>query len=286
MWGGRFAVKPDALMQAINVSIDFDRRLAAEDLAGSRAHAAMLAKTGVITAADEAAIQRGLGLRSRPSWRTAASRSARKTEDIHMNVEQRLTELIGDAAGRLHTARPPNDQVALDVRLAGTRRCDRTTAAIKGLQRPCWPRPRPCGQPDAPGFTHPQPAQPVTLATTRWPMSRCSAATPPVSRRCAQADERVAAGSSRPWKACRSRIDPHQTAKALGFDRPAANSMDAVASRDFALEAPVGSLGICAINPVASGGRDGHQVDAAVRLHPIVGRLLHRLVDHAAEAKP
>ncbi len=245
MWGGRFSVKPDALMQAINVSIGFDKRLAAEDLAGSRAHAAMLAATGVITPADEAAIQRGLGL-VEAELADGSFPFREEFEDIHMNVEQRLTELIGEAAGRLHTARSRNDQVALDVRLWVRGACDRTIDAVRNLQRALLAQAETHAASLMPGFTHLQPAQPVTFghhlmayvemfgrdagrfadARTRMNESPLGAA--------------ALAGSSIP-------IDPRQTAAALGFDRPAANSMDAVASRDFALEA-LSAASICAIN--------------------------------------
>ncbi|HEY5007050.1 MAG TPA: lyase family protein, partial [Caulobacteraceae bacterium] len=157
MWGGRFSVKPDALMQAINVSIGFDRRLAAEDLAGSRAHAAMLAKTGVISAADEAAIQRGLGLvEAELAAGTFPFRD--EFEDIHMNVEQRLKELIGEPAGRLHTARSRNDQVALDVRLWVRGACDRSIDALTALQRALLAQAETHVASLMPGFTHLQPA--------------------------------------------------------------------------------------------------------------------------------
>jgi argininosuccinate lyase len=245
MWGGRFSVKPDALMQAINVSIGFDRRLAAEDLAGSRAHAAMLAATGVITAADEAAIQRGLGLVE--AELAAGSFPFREEfEDIHMNVEQRLKELIGEPAGRLHTARSRNDQVALDVRLWVRAACDRTIEAIKGLQRALLAQAEVHAASLMPGFTHLQPAQPVTFGhhlmayvemfgrdAGRFADARARMNVSPLGAA-------ALAGSSIP-------IDPHQTAKALGFDSPAANSMDAVASRDFALEA-LSAASICALN--------------------------------------
>ncbi len=245
MWGGRFSVKPDALMQAINVSIGFDRRLAAEDLAGSRAHAAMLAKTGVITAADEAAIQRGLGLiEAELAAETFPFRD--EFEDIHMNVEQRLKELIGEAAGRLHTARSRNDQVALDLRLWVRGACDRVVAALGDLQRALLAQAETHAATLMPGFTHLQPAQPVTFGhhlmayvemfgrdASRFADARARMNISPLGAA-------ALAGSSIP-------IDPHQTAKALGFDGPAANSMDAVASRDFALEA-LSAASICAIN--------------------------------------
>jgi argininosuccinate lyase len=135
MWGGRFSAKPADLMQAINVSIGFDRRLAAQDLAGSKAHAAMLAATGIISSADEGEIQRGLALIA-AEMADGSFPYRDEFEDIHMNVEARLRELIGPAAGRLHTARSRNDQVALDFRLWVREACDRTAAQIEGLQTP------------------------------------------------------------------------------------------------------------------------------------------------------
>ena len=245
MWGGRFSVKPDALMQAINVSIGFDRRLAMEDLAGSRAHAAMLAATGVITAADEAAIQDGLGqVEAELAAGTFPFRE--EFEDIHMNVEQRLKELIGEPAGRLHTARSRNDQVALDLRLWVRGACDRTIQALRGLQRALLTQAETHAASLMPGFTHMQPAQPVTFGhhlmayvemfgrdADRFADARARMNESPLGAA-------ALAGSSIP-------IDPRQTAKALGFDKPMANSMDAVASRDFALEA-LSAASICAIN--------------------------------------
>ena len=134
MWGGRFSAKPADLMQAINVSIGFDKRLAAQDLAGSRAHAAMLLKQGVITSEDEAAIQGGLAtIEAEIAAGTFPFRD--EYEDIHMNVEARLRELIGPAAGRLHTARSRNDQVALDFRLWVRDACDRTRMSASPCDR-------------------------------------------------------------------------------------------------------------------------------------------------------
>src|SRR5215208_1063556 len=134
MWGGRFSGQPAELMQAINVSIGFDRRLAAQDLAGSRAHAAMLRKQGVISSEDEAAIQQGLATIGE-EIAAGAFPFREEFEDIHMNVEARLAELIGAAAGRLHTARSRNDQVALDFRMWVRQACDDAVGAIRGLQR-------------------------------------------------------------------------------------------------------------------------------------------------------
>src|SRR5215218_4953274 len=134
MWGGRFSQKPAELMQAINVSIGFDKRLATQDLAGSRAHAAMLRKQGVISSEDGAAIQEGLAaIEAEIAAGTFPFRE--EFEDIHMNVEARLRELIGPAAGRLHTARSRNDQIALDFRMWVREACDRTVGQVKALQR-------------------------------------------------------------------------------------------------------------------------------------------------------
>src|SRR4051812_32897955 len=133
MWGGRFSDKPAELMQAINVSIGFDKRLASQDLAGSRAHAAMLRTAGVITSEDEAAIQKGLEA-IEGEIEAGAFPFREEYEDIHMNVEARLRELIGPTAGRLHTARSRNDQVALDFRMWVRDACDRTAAQIRALQ--------------------------------------------------------------------------------------------------------------------------------------------------------
>jgi len=245
MWGGRFSVKPAELMQAINVSIGFDRKLAAQDLAGSRAHAAMLAATGVISAAAEAEIQDGL--RQIEAEMIAGTFPFRdEYEDIHMNVEQRLKELKGDVAGRLHTARSRNDQVGLDFRLWVRDACDHAVAGLEGLQRALMAQAETHAATVMPGFTHLQSAQPVTFGhhlmayvemfgrdASRFADARARMNESPLGAA-------ALAGSSFP-------IDRHATAKALGFDAPMGNSMDAVASRDFALEA-LSAASICAIN--------------------------------------
>jgi argininosuccinate lyase len=235
MWGGRFSVKPDALMQAINVSIGFDRRLAAEDIAGSRAHAAMLAKAGVITKADAAAIRRGLAEIER-EIEAGAFPFRGEFEDTHMNVEQRLAELIGPAAGRLHTARSRNDQVALDLRLWVRAACDRTIAALEGLQRAPIAKAEAHAATIMPGLTHLQSAQPVTFG------HHLMAYVEMFGRDAGRfADARVRMNESPLGAAALAGtafpIDRAETAKALGFDGPMANSMDAVSARDFALEA-------------------------------------------------
>jgi argininosuccinate lyase len=245
MWGGRFSVKPAELMQAINVSIGFDRKLAPQDLAGSRAHAAMLAATGVIAAADEAEIQDGLSqIEAEMIAGTFPFRD--EYEDIHMNVEQRLKELKGDVAGRLHTARSRNDQVALDFRLWVRDACDHAVSGLEGLQRALLAQAESHAATVMPGFTHLQSAQPVTFGhhlmayvemfgrdAARFADARARMNESPLGAA-------ALAGSSFP-------IDRHATAKALGFDAPMGNSMDAVASRDFALEA-LSAASICAIN--------------------------------------
>src|SRR6056297_3170323 len=245
MWGGRFAAGPDAIMEAINASIAFDKRLAAQDIAGSRAHAAMLAATGIISDTDAEAMREGLltVLSEIEGGRFGFSTAL---EDIHMNVEARLKELIGEPAGRLHTGRSRNDQVATDFRLWVRDQLDATEAGLKALICALL------GQAEAgadwvmPGFTHLQTAQPVTwghhmmayvemfardlgrVRDARARMNECPLGAAAL------------AGTSFP-------IDRDMTAKALGFDRPCANSLDAVSDRDFALEF-LSAASICAMH--------------------------------------
>jgi argininosuccinate lyase len=235
MWGGRFSDKPDELMQAINVSIGFDRRLAAQDILGSKAHAAMLAHQGMISEADAAEIQRGLGQIER-EIEEGAFPFREEFEDIHMNVEARLRELIGAAAGRLHTARSRNDQVALDLRLWVRDACDRTVLQIQELQRALLGQAEAHADALMPGFTHLQPAQPVTFGhhlmayvemfgrdAARFSDARARMNESPLG-------SAALAGTAFP-------IDRQATAETLGFDGPMANSLDGVSDRDFALEA-------------------------------------------------
>ena len=243
LWGGRFSAKPGAVMQAINASIDVDKRLAAQDIAGSRAHAAMLGATGIIAAADEADIQRGLTI---IEGEIAAGVFAFRVEleDIHMNIEARLTELIGPAAGRLHTARSRNDQVALDLRLWVREACDRTVARIAALQRALIAKADAHADDLMPGFTHLQSAQPVTfghhLMAYVEMLGRDAGRFADARRRMNECPLGAAAlaGTSFP-------IDRAMTAKTLGFDAPTANSLDSVSARDFALEA-LAAAAICA----------------------------------------
>ena len=245
MWGGRFSGKPAELMQAINVSIAFDRRLAEQDLAGSRAHAAMLRTTGVISSQDEAAIQDGLATIA-AEIEAGSFPFREEFEDIHMNVEARLRELIGPAAGRLHTARSRNDQIALDFRMWVREACARTAGQIQALQRALLAKAEAHADAVMPGFTHLQPAQPVTfghhLMAYVEMFGRDASRFADAGTRMNESPLGAAALAGSPFP-----IDRDMTAKALGFDRPTANSLDSVADRDFALEA-LAAASICAVH--------------------------------------
>jgi argininosuccinate lyase len=235
MWGGRFSAKPADLMQAINVSIGFDRRLAAQDLAGSRAHAAMLSRQGVISSADAESILGGLQIiEAEMAAGTFPFRD--EFEDIHMNVEARLAELIGPVSGRLHTARSRNDQVALDFRLWVREACDGAADQLLGLQMALLAKAEAHADVLMPGFTHLQPAQPVTfghhLMAYVEMFGRDAARFADARHRMNESPLGAAALAGSPFP-----IDRHAVAAALGFDRPTANSLDSVSSRDFALEA-------------------------------------------------
>ena len=245
MWGGRFSEKPDALMQAINVSIGFDKRLARQDLAGSRAHAAMLHRAGVLSSADHAAIAGGLdAIAGEMAAGTFPFRD--QYEDIHMNVEARLAELIGPAAGRLHTARSRNDQVATDFRLWVRGACDGAVDQLLALQRALLARAEQHAGTLMPGFTHLQPAQPVTfghhLMAYVEMFGRDAARFTDARARMNESPLGAAALAGSPFP-----IDRDDTARALGFDRPTANSLDSVSDRDFALEA-LAAAAICALH--------------------------------------
>jgi argininosuccinate lyase len=234
MLGGRFGESPDAVMEEINASIGFDQHLYRQDIAASKAHAAMLAKQGIISAHHAASIAQGLDT-ILSEIETGAFSFNRALEDIHMNVESRLSELIGPAAGRLHTARSRNDQVATDFRLWIRDTIDTLDAALKGYQLALAEKALAHAMTVMPGFTHLQTAQPVTfghhllayvemaardrgrLADARARLNECPLGAAAL------------AGTAFP-------IDRDMTAKALGFARPMANSLDAVSDRDFVLE--------------------------------------------------
>ena len=233
MWGGRFSAGPDAIMEEINASIGFDQRLYRQDIAGSIAHAEMLAATGILTAADRDAIVRGLE-QVRAEIDANDFTFSRALEDIHMNVESRLRELIGDAAGRLHTARSRNDQVATDFRLWVRDAIDTLLAQVKVLQLALVERADTEAETIMPGFTHLQSAQPVTfghhlLAYVEM-LGRDSGRLSDARRRLNESPLGSAALAGTPYP-----IDREMTAKALGFDRPTANSLDAVSDRGFIL---------------------------------------------------
>ncbi|MEC8039177.1 MAG: argininosuccinate lyase [Pseudomonadota bacterium] len=245
MWGGRFAAGPDAIMEAINASIGYDQRMAKQDIEGSRAHAAMLAATGIITDSDAEVIREGL-LTVLSEIESGTFQFSTALEDIHMNVEARLKEIVGEPAGRLHTARSRNDQVATDFKLWVRDQIDASIEGIEALMKAL------IGQAEVgynwvmPGFTHLQTAQPVTWGhhmmayvemlgrdLSRFKDARARMNESPLG-------SAALAGTSFP-------IDRHMTAAALGFDRPAANSLDAVADRDFALEF-LSNASICAMH--------------------------------------
>ncbi|MFW5654491.1 MAG: argininosuccinate lyase, partial [Roseicyclus sp.] len=245
MWGGRFAAGPDAIMEAINASIGFDRRLARQDIEGSRAHAAMLAATGILTHNDAEAIREGLlTVLSEIEGGTFVFSTA--LEDIHMNVEARLKEIVGEPAGRLHTARSRNDQVATDFRLWVREQIDAALTGLDALQRALLMQAEAGADWVMPGFTHLQVAQPVTWGhhmmayvemfgrdASRFRDARVRMNECPLGAA-------ALAGTSFP-------IDREMTARALGFDRPCANSLDAVSDRDFALEF-LAAASICAMH--------------------------------------
>ncbi len=245
MWGGRFAAGPDAIMEAINASIGFDQRMAAQDIAGSRAHAAMLAAQGIITDSDADAIREGL-LTVLSEIEGGTFQFSTALEDIHMNVEARLKEVIGEPAGRLHTGRSRNDQVATDFKLWVRDQFDAAENGLLALIRALL------GQAEAgaawvmPGFTHLQTAQPVTWGHHMMAyvemfgrdLSRMRDARARMNE--SPLGAAALAGTSFP-------IDREMTARALGFDRPAANSLDAVSDRDFALDF-LGAASICAMH--------------------------------------
>ena len=245
MWGGRFAAGPDAIMEAINASISFDQRMAAQDIAGSRAHAAMLAAQNIISDSDADAIREGL-LTVLSEIEGGTFNYSTALEDIHMNVEARLKEIIGEPAGRLHTGRSRNDQVATDFKLWVRDQFDAAETGLLALIKSLL------GQADAgagwvmPGFTHLQTAQPVTWGHHMMAyvemfgrdLSRMRDARARMNE--SPLGAAALAGTSFP-------IDREMTAQALGFDRPSANSLDAVSDRDFALEF-LSAASICAMH--------------------------------------
>jgi argininosuccinate lyase len=245
MWGGRFSAGPDAIMEEINASIGFDHRLYRQDIAGSIAHAEMLAATGILSDADKDAIIQGLRQIEGEIERSEFNFS-RALEDIHMNIESRLKELIGEPAGRLHTARSRNDQVATDFKLYVRDAIDMLLGQLKDLQVALLRRAEEETDSIMPGFTHLQSAQPVTfghhlLAYVEM-FARDAGRFTDARKRLNESPLGAAAlaGTGFP-------IDREMTAQKLGFDRPMANSLDAVSDRDFVLET-LAAASICAVH--------------------------------------
>jgi argininosuccinate lyase len=234
LWGGRFTGGPAEIMRRINASIEFDKRLYAEDIAGSKAHSAMLVAQGILSPQDGAAIAAGLD-QIKLEIESGVFVFSDEREDIHMNIEARLAELIGPPAGRLHTARSRNDQVATDLRLWLRSAIDRIDAAMRDLQQALIDLAEAEAATVMPGYTHLQIAQPVTfghhLMAYVEMIGRDRSRLADCRRRLNESPLGAAAlaGTSFP-------IDRHMTAAALGFDHPAANSLDAVSDRDFAIE--------------------------------------------------
>ena len=245
MWGGRFATGPDAIMEEINASIDFDKKLWRQDIRGSLAHAAMLAETGILTKEDVATIIAGLK-KVEGEIESGAFTFSRALEDVHMNVESNLKDKVGLAAGRLHTARSRNDQVATDMRLWVRDTLDEIDGQMADLQLALAEKADAYAGAVMPGFTHLQSAQPVTfghhlLAYVEM-LGRDRSRIRDARARLNECPLGAAAlaGTSFP-------IDRHMTAKALGFDRPTANSLDSVSDRDFVLET-LSAASICAMH--------------------------------------
>ena len=243
MWGGRFTAKPDDVMEAINASIDVDKRLAEEDIAGSMAHATMLAACDIISQDDHAAIMKGLE-QVLDEIRTDQFKYSRALEDIHMNVEARLKEIIGEPAGRLHTARSRNDQVATDFRLWVKNACIARMDQIEDLMGALLGQAETHADWVMPGFTHLQTAQPVTVG------HHMLAYVEMLSRDFTRFSDAVVRMDECPLGAAALAgtgfpINRDMTADTLGFSAPMANSLDAVSARDFVLES-LAAIAICA----------------------------------------
>ncbi|EKV32330.1 Argininosuccinate lyase [Caenispirillum salinarum AK4] len=245
MWGGRFKSGPSAIMEKINASIGFDKRFYRQDIMGSKAHCTMLVRQGILSEDDGRAILDGLD-QVLQEIEAGQFEFKAELEDIHMNVEARLAEIVGEPAGRLHTARSRNDQVATDFRLWTRDAIDLIDQGLEGLQRALVAQAEAHAETVMPGFTHLQAAQPITfghhmmayvemVGRDRGRFSDCRTRLNESPLGAA-----ALAGTSFP-------IDRHATAEMLGFDRPCANSLDAVSDRDFALEF-LSAASICAVH--------------------------------------
>ena len=245
MWGGRFAACPAQIMEEINASIDFDKRLWRHDILASQAHVAMLGATGIVTAKEAQEIIHGLD-QITAEIEAGTFKFSRALEDIHLNIESRLTELIGPVAGKLHTARSRNDQVATDFRLYVRDEIGAIDGALNALQLALATKALGHAGTVMPGFTHLQTAQPITfghhlLAYVEM-LGRDRGRFADAAKRLNESPLGAAALAGTPFP-----IDRRATASALGFAKPAANSLDAVSDRDFALEA-LAAASICAVH--------------------------------------
>lgn len=282
MWGGRFAAGPASVMREINASIPFDKRLWKQDIAGSKAHVAMLAKQGIVDGEDAQAITEGLN-RIAAEYEAAGVPVDLDLEDIHMVTESRLAELIGPAAGRLHTARSRNDQVATDFRLWVRDAIDEVEMGLQGLSDMLLARAEEHADAVMPGFTHLQSAQPVTLGhhlmayheMVRRDRSRFADARARLNE--CPLGAAALAGTGFP-------IDRHATAAALGFAKPTDNSLDSVSDRDFALDYLMAATQ-CSLHLSPPGGGVHHLGEPALRLRETARCLFDRQLDHAAEAQ-
>jgi len=245
MWGGRFASGPAEIMREITPSIDFDKRMAREDLAGSRAHVRMLGAEGIISKDDAQAILQGLDQVEKEIAKGEFV-FKRELEDIHLNIEARLAEIIGPAAGRLHTARSRNDQVVTDFRLWVRGACERADAGLLALQKALFAQAEKHAGTIMPGFTHMQVAQPVTFGHHMLAYVECfnrdKGRFEDARKRLNECPLGAAALAGTPFP-----IDRDATSHALGFVRPMRNSMDAISARDFALEY-LSAASICAVH--------------------------------------
>ena len=283
IWGGCFASGPDAIMEEINASIDFDKKLYAQDIEGSRVHAAMLVDTHIISAEDGDKILQGLNT-ILSEIEAGTFEFSRKLEDIHMNVESRLAVLIGPAAGRLHTARSRNDQVALDFRMWVRSTLQATETALTGLIGVFLDRAEEQADTVMPGFTHLQTAQPVTFG------HHCMAYVEMFGRDRSRVHDALARLDECPLGAAALAgtgfpIDRDQTAKGLGFSAPTHNSIDTVSDRDFALEF-LSVAAICGTHLSRLAEEIVIWSTPQFGFRAPVGCLFHRLLDHAAEEKP
>ena len=283
MWGGRFASGPAAIMEAINASIGSTRNSTPRTFAARSRIPRCWRKTGIISAADQEKIAHGLNT-ILTEIEAGKFEFSTKLEDIHMNVEARLAELIGPAAGRLHTARSRNDQVAVDFRLWVKDECFRVAEALKGLIAAFLERAEEHAATVMPGFTHLQSAQPVTFG------HHCMAYVEMFSRDLSRVQGRHRADGRKPARrrgACRHRLSdrPAHDGQGAGLPRADAQFAGQRVRPRFRAGVPVGR-GDLRHASVAAGRGDRHLVDAAIRLREAVGQLLDRLVDHAAEEEP